>query len=71
MADRKVADKIVRSHVIWSMGAGLIPVPLFDLAAVTAIQIDLLKQLADPPPWNIKTSGNFCTSPFGSEGAHL
>lgn len=47
MADRNVADKIVRSHVIWSMGAGLIPVPLFDLAAVTAIQIDLLKQLAD------------------------
>ncbi len=47
MADRKIADKIVRSHVIWSLGAGLIPVPLFDLAAVTAIQIDMLKQLAD------------------------
>ena len=47
MADRKVADKIVRSHVIWAMGAGLIPLPLFDLAAVTAIQLDLLKQLAN------------------------
>jgi uncharacterized protein (DUF697 family) len=47
MTDRKVADKIVRSHVIRSLGAGLIPVPLFDLAAVTAIQIDMLKQLAD------------------------
>jgi uncharacterized protein (DUF697 family) len=47
MADRKVADKIVRGHVIWAMGAGLIPIPLFDLAAVTAIQLDMLKQLAD------------------------
>ncbi|MBN1220226.1 MAG: DUF697 domain-containing protein [Anaerolineae bacterium] len=47
MVDRKVADKIVRSHVIWSLGAGLIPVPLFDLAAVTAIQLDMLKQLAN------------------------
>ncbi|MBN1991500.1 MAG: DUF697 domain-containing protein [Anaerolineae bacterium] len=47
MPEKKEADKIVRSHVIWSLGAGLIPVPLFDLAAVTAIQLDMLKQLAD------------------------
>ncbi len=40
------ADRIVRRHVLWSMGAGLIPVPLFDIAAVTAVQIDMLKQLA-------------------------
>ncbi len=46
MTDKKAtADKIVRNHVIWSLGAGLIPVPLFDLAAVTAIQIDMLNQL--------------------------
>ncbi len=29
------------------MGAGLIPIPLFDIAAVTAIQMDMLKQLAE------------------------
>jgi uncharacterized protein (DUF697 family) len=28
------------------MGAGLIPIPLLDIAAVTSIQIDMLKQLA-------------------------
>ncbi len=39
-------DQIVRSHVIWSIGAGLLPIPLVDIAAVTAVQIDLLKQLA-------------------------
>jgi uncharacterized protein (DUF697 family) len=47
MSKRDQAEQIVMSHVLWSMGAGLIPVPLFDLAAVTAIQIDLLRQLAD------------------------
>ncbi len=47
MSKRQQADTIVRSHVIWSLGAGLIPLPLFDLAAVTAIQLDMLKQLAD------------------------
>lgn len=47
MTKRKEADKIVRSHVLWSIGGGLIPVPLFDMAAVTAIQMDMLRQLAD------------------------
>lgn len=40
------AERIIRSHVIWAMGAGLIPVPLIDIAAVTAIQLDMIKQLA-------------------------
>ncbi len=46
MTKREKAEKIVRGHVLWSLGAGLMPVPLFDIAAVTAIQIDMLKQLA-------------------------
>lgn len=40
------ADKIIRDHVVWSLGAGLIPVPFADIAAVTAIQMDALQQLA-------------------------
>ncbi|MDA7920685.1 hypothetical protein N9B73_02920 [Verrucomicrobiales bacterium] len=40
-------DRIVRSHVLWAMGAGLIPLPLADIAGVTAIQMDALKQLAE------------------------
>ncbi len=40
------AEKVIRTHVLWSLGAGLIPVPLFDIAAVTAIQTDMLRQLA-------------------------
>lgn len=41
------ADKIIKNHSLWSLGAGLLPVPLFDLVAVTAVQMDMLKQLAD------------------------
>ncbi|NNE93782.1 MAG: GTPase [Verrucomicrobiales bacterium] len=40
-------ERIIRNHVLWSMGAGLIPVPLADLAGVTAIQMDALKKLAE------------------------
>ena len=40
------AEQIIKSHVLWAMGAGLIPLPLVDIAAVTAIQLDMIKQLA-------------------------
>ncbi len=38
-------ERILITHVAWSMGAGLLPIPLVDLAAVTAIQVDLLNAL--------------------------
>lgn len=41
------AQSIIRSHVLWAMGGGLIPIPLVDFAAVTAIQLEMLQQLAD------------------------
>jgi uncharacterized protein (DUF697 family) len=40
------ANKIIRSHVLWAMGGGLIPIPIVDFAAVTAIQLEMLQQLA-------------------------
>ncbi len=46
MVPKERADTIIRKHVFWACGAGLIPVPLVDIAAVTAIQIDMLKQLS-------------------------
>ena len=39
------ADTIIRNHVIWSMGAGLIPVMVADILAVSALQIDMIRQL--------------------------
>ena len=46
--DRQTSAKeIIRRHVIYSMGGSMIPIPLLDLAAVTAIQLDMVKQLAN------------------------
>ncbi|RMD97626.1 MAG: DUF697 domain-containing protein [Deltaproteobacteria bacterium] len=45
MNQRDEAERIIREHLIWSVGAGLVPIPLVDLAAVTGIQLDMLKQL--------------------------
>lgn len=38
-------QQIIKNHVVWSMGAGLIPVPFADLLAVTGIQLDMIRQL--------------------------
>ena len=43
---RAQADAIVKKHVLFSIGGGLIPIPLADLAAVTALQVSMLEQLA-------------------------
>ena len=42
----KESASIIRNHIIWSMGGGAIPIPFIDLIAVTAIQLDMIKQLA-------------------------
>ena len=42
---RQNADHIVNIHVAWSVGAGLVPIPLLDVAAVAVIQLDMLKQM--------------------------
>ena len=41
----KNIDDIIKRHVYWAIGAGLIPIPAADIAAVTAIQLDMLKQV--------------------------
>ena len=46
MSDKNAtAEQLIREHVIWSCGAGLVPVPIVDFVAVTAIQLDLIRQL--------------------------
>lgn len=42
---RKHADTVVRNHVIFSMGAGFIPIPVADIFAVSASQLDMIRQL--------------------------
>jgi len=51
MGDKKISDSsdsansIIKNHMIWSMGAGFIPVPIADFFAVSAIQLDMIRQL--------------------------
>lgn len=40
------AEKIIQQHILWSIGAGLVPIPILDIAAVSGIQLDMLKQLS-------------------------
>ena len=39
------ANSVIKNHIIWSMGAGFIPVPIADFFAVSAIQLDMIRQL--------------------------
>lgn len=50
------AKKIVKNYMWWSMGAGLIPIPLVDLAAVSGVQIKMLKDMSEI--YEIKFSEN-------------
>ncbi|MEZ4920786.1 MAG: SHOCT domain-containing protein [Saprospiraceae bacterium] len=40
------ANEIIRNHVGFSMGAALVPFPAADLLAVSAVQLNMLRQLA-------------------------
>jgi uncharacterized protein (DUF697 family) len=40
------ADAMIKNHMVWSMSAGFIPVPVADVLAVTAIQLDMVRSLA-------------------------
>lgn len=46
-AQGKHSDSIIKSHALWSMGAGaLIPLPFVDSIGVAAIQMDMVRQMA-------------------------
>lgn len=46
MEREEISERVISDHVVYSLAAGAIPVPFFDLAAVMAIQVDLVRALA-------------------------
>lgn len=40
------AEEIIRSNVLWSLGAGVLPLPVFDILAITAVELKMLKNLS-------------------------
>lgn len=71
--NRTEATQIIKNHVLWSMGAGLIPLPIADLLAVTGIQLDMIRQLCHLNGVDFKdTSGKAIVSSLtGSTAARL
>lgn len=41
------ASKVIRNHIVWSMGAGAVPIPIADFFAVSAVQMDMIRRLAN------------------------
>jgi len=40
------AKAVVQRNVYWAMGAGVLPLPLVDIAAITGVQLKMLRELA-------------------------
>lgn len=40
------AEGVIRRNVFWALGAGVLPLPILDVAAVTAVELKLLKELS-------------------------
>lgn len=45
MSKAEQADKMIDRYVLWSMGAGAIPIPMLDMAVVTGLQFNMCKDL--------------------------
>lgn len=41
------AEAIIQRNVLWSLGAGLLPLPLLDVVLASGVQLKMLKELSD------------------------
>ena len=71
ISKEQVAEQIIKHNVLWSVGAGVIPLPLLDAAATAAVQIRMLKQLADLYEVQFREDRikNICSALVGGLGA--
>ena len=58
------AEDVVKRYSLYASGAGLIPVPLVDWAAVSALQYKMVKEIADA--YSVSFDGNRVVSLVGS-----
>ena len=63
------SNSVIKNHMIWSMGAGFIPIPIADFFAVSAIQLDMIRQLSKIYEINFKeTEGKAVISALTGSG---
>lgn len=67
------ALQIVKANCGWSTAAGVIPVPLLDLAAICAVQYRMVRQLTDlyGIPYNARAVDSIVGALVGSGGVFL
>jgi len=41
------ADAIIRRNVLWALGAGVVPLPLLDIVAISGVQLKMLAELSE------------------------
>lgn len=65
------AQRIVNQHVLWSLGAGAIPLPVVDVLAVTGIQLDMMIALCHhfERPFSEQWAKTIISSMWGSIAA--
>ncbi|NKB23224.1 MAG: DUF697 domain-containing protein [Kiritimatiellae bacterium] len=61
---RLAADNIVKNTVLWTTGAGLVPIPVFDLVTVTGLQLNMLRRVCKI--YEVKFSKNVGKNLIGS-----
>ncbi|MCB1192538.1 MAG: DUF697 domain-containing protein [Leptospiraceae bacterium] len=44
---REEPDSIIKTHILLGMTAGAIPIPIADILAITVIQLDMIRKLAN------------------------
>ena len=58
------AEAVVRNYMMWTGAAGIIPMPIVDMAAITAIQLAMLNKIGDI--YDQKFSKNWAKSVIGT-----
>jgi uncharacterized protein (DUF697 family) len=67
------AQRIVEKHMWYAAGAGLVPVPYFDMAAITAVDVRMIKELAEAygVEWVEERGKTLAASLLGGVGAGM
>jgi uncharacterized protein (DUF697 family) len=73
MNREEIADRVIQDHVFYAAAGGVLPIPVLDVAAVTAIQIDLVRALARifEVPFDAATGKGVILSLTGASAARL
>ena len=67
------ADKIIMNHVWFAAVPGFFPIPIVDIAGITAVQLDMIKQLCKhyDKPYNEERGKSIITALLGTVASRI